>query len=516
MPMPSDPEDAANRLRAKIIGLGEKSTHKSYYPELQSRLTELERFRALVDHSPDCVFLIEVPYGEIVDVTLSASTLLKRSAQSLIGAKFVSLLDEKPEVERGMYYAVFGENKSEQPRFNTYLLAADGQRIPVEVIFSQVWVDSKLYAVVVAREISERLRTEKIIQSQLQHLTALHAIDVAITSMMDVSHILDSILEQITGSLYVDAAVVWVCEKGHAAYCGTARGFRKPLDTVTPSNTSCENDGQVVFIRRLDHSPRQEAMQSILDGEEFISYASIPLISKGLPHGLLEIYHRGELNPDAEWYGYLENLAAQVSVALDNHRLFRDLQKKNQELNQAYDAPLEGWAAALELRERETGMHTRRVRDLPIRVASTYGFSEADLVQIQRGALLHDIGKMGIPDQILLKPGKLNDEEWQVMRLHPQYAYEWLSCIPFLADAINIPYCHHEHWDGSGYPRGLKGEDIPLEARIFTVVDVWDALLSNRPYRQAWPRERVLEHLQEQSGRLFDPRVLKRFLEIVP
>jgi putative nucleotidyltransferase with HDIG domain len=187
------------------------------------------------------------------------------------------------------------------------------------------------------------------------------------------------------------------------------------------------------------------------------------------------------------------------------------LKEANFELIRAYNKTLEGWAKALELRDQETEGHTRRVTEMTVRLAEVLQVADEELVHIHRGAMLHDIGKMGIPDAILLKPGKLTPEEWIIMRMHPVYAYEMLSSIDFLKSAMDIPYCHHERWDGSGYPRGLKGADIPLSARIFSVVDVWDALFSDRPYRLAWPAEKVWAHIRSLSGVHFDPRVVEGF-----
>jgi putative nucleotidyltransferase with HDIG domain len=247
-------------------------------------------------------------------------------------------------------------------------------------------------------------------------------------------------------------------------------------------------------------------------GEGFNAYYAVPLVAKGHVMGVLEVFHRMALDPDPEWLDFLEALAGQAAIAIDNGTLFDDLQRTNVELSLAYDTTLEGWSKALDLRDKETEGHTQRVTEMTVRLARSMGVSEADLMHIRRGALLHDIGKMGIPDSILLKPGPLTDEERDVMQRHPVYAYELLSPIAFLKPALDIPYCHHEKWDGTGYPRGLKGEQIPLAARIFTVVDVWDALCSDRPYRQGWPEERVLEHIASLSGSQFDPSVVEAFL----
>ena len=183
-------------------------------------------------------------------------------------------------------------------------------------------------------------------------------------------------------------------------------------------------------------------------------------------------------------------------------------------LREAYDATLEGWAKALELRDHETGGHCRRVTELTLKVARHLGVN-GDLLNIYRGALLHDIGKMGIPDGILLKPARLTEAEMEIVRRHPTYAYELLSPISFLRPSLDIPYSHHERWDGKGYPQGLSGEQIPLAARIFTVVDVWDALTSDRPYRQAIPASEALVYIHEHAGSQFDPQVVKVFQSVI-
>ena len=202
-------------------------------------------------------------------------------------------------------------------------------------------------------------------------------------------------------------------------------------------------------------------------------------------------------------------------MALESLRSLEDLLRAQRELEAAYELTLWGWAKAVELRDQETSGHTERVTALTLHLARTLGVAEEDLEHIRRGAILHDVGKIAIPDRILLKPGPLTEEEWQVMKRHPVYAHEWLSGIPFLRKALDIPYAHHERWDGTGYPRGLRGEAIPLSARIFAVADVYDALTSDRPYRKAWPREKALAYLQEEAGRQFDPQVVEAFLALM-
>jgi PAS domain S-box-containing protein/putative nucleotidyltransferase with HDIG domain len=204
-----------------------------------------------------------------------------------------------------------------------------------------------------------------------------------------------------------------------------------------------------------------------------------------------------------------------VSIEItERKQLFKDLQRTHLDLQSAYDTTIEGWSRALDLRDKETEGHTQRVTELTVKLARRAGMSEAELLHVKRGALLHDIGKMGVPDHILLKPDKLTDDEWALMRKHPTYAYELLKPIEYLHDALDIPFCHHEKWDGTGYPRGLKGEDIPLAARLFAVVDVWDAIRSDRPYRQGWDEDRALEFIRSVSGTHLDPRAVELFMSL--
>jgi len=227
------------------------------------------------------------------------------------------------------------------------------------------------------------------------------------------------------------------------------------------------------------------------------------------------VYHRSVHQSESEWLNLLETLASRAAIAIDNTQLFNDLQLSNLELTLAYDATIAGWSRAMDLRDKETEGHTQRVTDLTLKLARAMNISESQLTHIRHGALLHDIGKMGVPDNILLKADQLTDEEWEKMRKHPDFAYDMLSSIRYLQPALDIPYCHHEKWDGTGYPQGLKGEEIPITARIFAVADVWDAITSDRPYRKGWSKEEALEYIKEQSGKYFDPQVVEEFLSLI-
>jgi HD-GYP domain-containing protein (c-di-GMP phosphodiesterase class II) len=249
--------------------------------------------------------------------------------------------------------------------------------------------------------------------------------------------------------------------------------------------------------------------------ESFVEYYGMPLTIKGEVKGVLEVYHRSGLNAGPEWLNFLETLAGQTAIAIDSAQMFDSLERSNLDLRLAYDATIEGWSRAMDLRDKETEGHTQRVTAMTLELARVMGLNPRNVIHMRRGALLHDMGKLGIPDNILLKSAKLTDEEWEIMRQHPQFAFDMLSDIYYLKPSLDIPYSHHEKWDGTGYPRGLKEEEIPLPARIFAVADVWDALTSDRPYRQAWTDEQAIKYITEQSGKHFDPQVVRAFIEMM-
>jgi response regulator RpfG family c-di-GMP phosphodiesterase/putative methionine-R-sulfoxide reductase with GAF domain len=357
-------------------------------------------------------------------------------------------------------------------------------------------------------------------QDQILKLTTLRDIDSAIASSTDLRVTLNILMDHTLRHLKIDAVdiLLFHAELQSLTYLCSA-GFRSASPTRPLMRIGEGVAGQVVMKGRIEHIPNlQESSEAkrdpLLIREGFVSYVGVPLIVKGQTKGLFELYHRSPLSPNDEWMQFMSTLAGQAAIAIDNSQLFDNLQRSNQEIRQAYDTTLEGWARALELRDRETEGHTRRVTRLTMDLARYMNVKEEELVNIYRGVLLHDIGKMGVPDQILRKTGPLTDPEWTEMRKHPQHAFDLLSPIPYLRPALDIPYCHHEHWDGSGYPRGLKREQIPLSARIFSVVDIWDALLSDRPYRKAWSREKVIAYLKEISGVILDPAIVEAFLKM--
>ncbi len=389
-----------------------------------------------------------------------------------------------------------------------------------------VFTDSEKHLLVAIADMAgnalQRVRLHEETIRQVKRLTALRDMDRVIASSFDLRLVFNFLLTHVTKYLNVDAASILLFNPHtHTLEYAAGRGFRSNFQSRAPLRLGeglagkAAMERQLIAIPDLDAVNEKFAKAEVVEGEEFRAYYAYPLITKGEIKGVLEAFHRTPLFVSPDWLNFFEALAGQAAIAIDNARMFENLERSNLELTLAYDETIEGWSRALDLRDRETEGHTRRVTELTLRLAQQFGLKPSDMLHLRRGALLHDIGKIAIPDHILLKPGPLTDEEWTIMRQHPQYAYDFLSSIEYLRPALDIPYCHHEKCDGSGYPRGLKGEEIPLAARIFAVADVWDALTSHRPYRPAWSREQALEYIRSQAGKHFDPQVVEAFLRII-
>ncbi|MBI9051279.1 MAG: response regulator [Anaerolineaceae bacterium] len=357
-------------------------------------------------------------------------------------------------------------------------------------------------------------------QNQLQRLTALRVVDAAISSSLDLKVIFNVLIEHVISQLRIDAVAVLLFNPVTKLLdYASGSGFKTQDVSGITVNVGESVAGlsvieqKVIILKNPAEHPWLKR-NLLFTNHGFQSYIAVPLISKGTVKGVLELYHNQSLPADIEWMNFLKTLSNQVAIALDNAELFDSLQRSNIELSLAYDATIVGWSKALELRDRETKGHSMRVTDMTITLAQKMGISSEELIHVRRGALLHDIGKMGIPDAILNKPGPLTEEEWEIMRMHPVYAHDLLSPIEFLKPALVIPYGHHERYNGSGYPRGLKGKTIPMAARVFAVIDVWDALCSDRPYREAWPEEKVLQYILDQREIQFDSEIVRQFLEM--
>ncbi len=356
---------------------------------------------------------------------------------------------------------------------------------------------------------------------QLSQMQTLRTIDQAILSNLDFHTMASIILSEAAKHIHADAIALLVLDpKSKMLNFVDGYGFR--YDTFKYSHLKIgesfsgkvAQERRTIYVENLQDDPQNFSRASRFSEEGFMMYLGTPLIAHSEVRGVLEIFQRREFQPKKDWLTVLETLANQIAIAIDNSLLVKYLKDTNLELNSAYHSTIEGLSRALELRDRETQGHTLRVARMTDELALRMGLPTESLDQVHQGALLHDIGKMGIPDSILLKPSALSAEEWDIMKQHPIYAYKLLSQVENLKSAMDIPLYHHEKWDGTGYPYGLKGEQIPLAARLFSVVDVYDALTSNRPYRAAWSKEEAINYIQSQIGIYFDPTVVPVFTQL--
>lgn len=357
--------------------------------------------------------------------------------------------------------------------------------------------------------------------TRLKNIESLRQIDRAISASFDMKSTIAIIAESAQNQLDVSAVDILLFNQySQMLDFVYGQGFRGTAASNSHMHINEGLAGQVVRDRRM-------LIISDLDGENskklpsgfmmegFVSYLGVPLQAKGKVNGVLEIFNRQHANRDQDWYSFLDAFAQQASIAIDNARLFDDLQRLNIDISMAYDSTIESWAQTLEIRVKHMVGHAKNIANMSIKMASALGLDSNSISQIRRGCLLHDIGTLGIPESILLKPGELTPAEWEIIHLHPRIAYDLLVPLPNWRQAVDIPYHHHERWDGSGYPLGLKGETIPLSARICAITDVFEALISERPYRAAWEKNKAMQYISNESGVLFDPNLVRVFLSIV-
>jgi response regulator RpfG family c-di-GMP phosphodiesterase len=360
-------------------------------------------------------------------------------------------------------------------------------------------------------DLKRRLAELEVLYDISSSLRYLDNLDAILSSLLDRTLIA---LETAAGAIYlakpVDGKLYQASAKGWLTQLKDEKDFQPGESIVGITYESGKPYTTPEFIR--DPNIREQSRLKIPAGWGGVY---LPIHSEQDIIGAMVIAVKLPREINLEEIKLLSSIAEMAGIAVHRIRLFEKLQTAGKALASAYDETIKGWANALELRDHETEGHSERVTELTVKMARHMGLSEEQIIHIYRGALLHDIGKMGVSDTILLKPGSLNEREWEIMYRHPFYAYEMLAPIAYLKPALNIPYCHHEKFDGSGYPQGLKGDTIPLEARIFAVIDVFDALTSDRPYRKAWSRKEALEYIKKVSGTHFDPQVVELFLDLI-
>lgn len=398
----------------------------------------------------------------------------------------------------------------------------------IKVKDQEYWFEARLIPdgetrlLLVARDVTKCRQNEQRMMQQMQQLSMLRSIDLAIASGLDLNLLLAQLLDQVVKLMRVDAAAILLhSQRSNLLEFTAGVGFRSTSLRHTHLRLGEGCAGRVALDRKMLNVPNLKENQMdfsrspMFRTEDFVAYYGVPLIARGRMLGVLELFHRDTLQTDTDWLNFLNMIAGQAAIAIDYAAMFRELQRTNAELSLAYDATIEGLTRALDLRDKETEEHTRRVSDLTTELAVHFGVEEASLIHVRRGAVLHDIGKMAIPDRILYKPGPLTEDEWTIMRRHPKIAVDLLSSVSYLSPALEIPHWHHEKWDGTGYPDELRGEGIPFSARLFALVDVYDALTSNRPYRGAWSKSETLHYIESQSGKHFDPSLAPKFVQFM-
>jgi HD-GYP domain-containing protein (c-di-GMP phosphodiesterase class II) len=475
-----------------------------------------QQFQALIQAFPDSLLIVKSD-GSLVSYKDSREPPFPLPIAEYVGQKFLHILPSDAAIKfEDALHAAF-----EQARVISFDFF-----LPVKLQFR--WYEARLTPLshilmaVLLRDITPRKEVEMALRRQADRLAALRTIELTTTSSLDLHMTLTLLINQVRTQTNMDAASILLLDSSsqalkYAAGCG--------FHTNDFEHTSLKlGDGyagraaltrQTIRIVNLSKRQTDFLRSPTFSQEGFTDYFGLPLVVKGRVLGVLELFHRSPLSPNVEWFEFLNMLVTQVSFAVESALMFDKYERTHNGLTQAYDATIEGWSRALELRDRETQGHTRRVTAMTVQLAVALGLTEHQIVHIRRGAILHDIGKMAIPDSILFKTGPLDPQEWEIMRRHTNIAVSLLEPIQYLAPALEIPQYHHEKWDGSGYPFGLKGEQIPLAARLFAVVDVYDALTSDRPYRSAWTREQTLAYLRAEAGRHFDPKVVDIFLKML-
>jgi putative nucleotidyltransferase with HDIG domain len=475
-----------------------------------------QTLEAVLQTFTDTNFVL-TPDGEILDYKSNASFLRYIFPGSLHNKKIAD---------------VFPANLAEQLEQGLRMVQQTGSIVPLEYVLPisnrEYWFDARLIPVsdskimLIARDITECQETKIKMERQVQQLSILRSIDLAIASGLDLSLLLSMLLDRVMALMHVDAATVLLLNaKTNLLEFAAGKGFHSNILQYTRLKLGEGCAGRVALEREMINIPdlRKDRMEfdrsPLFVQENFVTYWGVPLMAKGRVLGVLEMFHRSPLRPDKDLQNFLVMVAGQAAIAIDSAMMFSELQRSNVELSLAYDSTIEGLSRALDLRDKETKEHTFRVTDITVKLATRLGIRQADLIHVRRGAILHDIGKVAIPDQILFKPGPLAQEEWDIMRRHPDIAVELLSPVIYLEPALEIPHWHHEKWDGSGYPDGLHQEEIPFSARLFALADVYDALTSNRPYRSAWSKWDAVEYIEGEAGTHFDPRIVPEFLDLI-
>jgi PAS domain S-box-containing protein len=488
-----------------------------------------EKFRTTVQQMTDGLLILDEK-GEVIEWNRATEIMTGIPEASIIGKPIWEIL---PQIAVNEYQSLSMKelqaeiasmiSTGQSVFFNSAqelnITSLNGtKRTLLQTIFP-IHTQNKKRIGVISHDISDQKAAIKKINHELNKLACLRSIDASILERASAEETLDLIATICIDHLEVDGVIISTIMGGGELISV----YKSDIDTEdAPVVARMCNLQKNAFAQPGVKKVSIEAINQINELSNFdmvdtkgLFHSILPLFVNKNPTGYLQVISRKPIPDDQEWKDYFITLAGQTSLAIESVTLISNEEKAYNELLRAHEATIAGWSKALELRDEETKGHSDRVMYLACHLAKRAGFPQENITSFRRGVLLHDIGKMGIPDRILLKPGPLNDDEWVIMKQHPGLAYELLSTIPYLHDSLDVPYCHHERWNGTGYPRGLKGTEIPFAARIFTIVDVWDALISDRPYRKGWEPERIRQYLIENKTIMFDPDLVDIFIKLI-
>lgn len=508
----------------EFVGFRASNRDISNRVEVQNALLESEKlYRSLFENSQIGIVLASKT-GNVLSINPTALKML--GSPSKEASLTINLLTFPPLVESGFvqdFYKSLKTGKTIQNR--TLYTSKWGVRLHSRYTLTAIkdTQENLLGVQILLEDTTEQVHDKADLQRQIRNFTAINTINTAILTRTDLEGMVAKVLQEIVTHLSVDAADVLIYDEfGLTLSCSGQYGFyTRPNTEQTVLRVGDGFAGKAALQRKTLRIKDLQDGHLNLDvperwhDENFIAYFGVPLLVKGELKGILELFQRVYVERDKAWLDLMDTLAQQTAIALDSYFLLDALQRSNLELELAYETTLEGWARALEMRDYETQGHTQRVAALTVDLARVLGIRGEELTHIRRGALLHDIGKIAVSDTILLKKGSCTEDEWKVIRQHPRFGYEMLQKITYLKPSLDIVLYHHERWDGAGYPEGLSGERIPLTARIFAIVDVWDALTSERPYHKALSRKKTLLHIQNESDKHFDPRIVEAFQSII-
>ena len=505
-------------LMTAIVGSVILGQEKLILAEKSSRINE-QKYLSLIKTAPDFILTVNrqgfIQFINQIPSSFSEKEILLASIYDFPDASY-----------RKQYIEVIEQVflTHEKKYFDFFINRPNGVRVRYATSLGYLEGDEKEeLVIIVAKDITQQKNDFEVIQKRNQEIRTLFEINQSIRNSLDLQQIYNAFFEGIKKIIPCNGVTIYSYKsESNKIQFEYSRWECKNKKAKNFNKTSLNENELAILLKVIQtgtpikittaFNPPKSLMKSQTKGSGYL----IPIIYESIVVGIIEIFSK---NPDSyadTELHILQATAAQIAVASNNAKLYRELQLSNQNIQLAYDKTLYGWGKALQLREKETADHTRRVAETTMKLAEAIGIPEEQKVHIWRGALLHDVGKLVIPDSILLKPGPLDEKEWEIMRKHPVYAYEWLSPIEYLKPALDIPYCHHEWWNGTGYPRGLAGDEIPLAARMFAVVDVYDALTSDRPYRKAWTHKKTIQYIKQQTGTHFDPNIVRVFLTLFP